>query len=176
MTEKTVEKLASVEETKLITDFLHREARLLDEEQWDTWLDTLSEEIHYWMPGIENRWRQDKLGEYTKEHMAFFDDGLRDLKRRVDRFKQPTAWAENPRTRNVHVVTNIEVLAGEDENEWIVHSCFINVRSRGLDEEYSLAGRRRGVMRRGGDALKLYRRRILIPNAMLLFKNLNTFL
>ena len=108
--------------------------------------------------------------------MAFFDDGLRDINRRIARFKQPTAWAENPRTRNVHIITNIEVFKGDKDGEFEVHSCFSNIRSRGLDEEYTQVGRREDVLRYEGDDLKLYRRKILIPNASLLFKNLNTFL
>ena len=99
MTHEQQDSLVSVEETRRVEQFLLREARLLDGECWDAWLHGLSEAIHYWMPGIENRRREDKSGPYRLEHMAFFDDGMRELKRRVARFKQPSAWAENPPTR-----------------------------------------------------------------------------
>lgn len=164
------------EQAREVEAFLLREARLLDDERWDDWLAGLSEAIHYWMPGIENRRREDRSGPYKLEHMAFFDDGLRDLQRRVARFKQPSAWAENPPTRNVHLVTNVEVFAGVEADEYIVHSCFINVRSRGLDEQHQITGRREDIIRREADGLKLLKRKILIPNAMLLCKNINTFL
>lgn len=159
-----------------VSQFLKREARLLDEELWDDWLSMLSESIHYWMPSIENRRREDRKGPYSSEHMAFFDDGIRDLERRVSRFKQPSAWAENPPTRNVHVISNIEVFHTENANEYEVHSCFMNIRSRGLDEEYQVVGRRKDLIIRESDGLKLLKRRILIPNALLLGKNINTFL
>lgn len=174
--EFTPEKLASAEEARHVKAFLLREARLLDDECWDEWLATLSEQIHYWMPGIENRRREDKSGPYTEEHMAFFDDSLRDLKRRVERFKQPSAWAENPPTRNVHVVSNIEVLPGGEPGEFIAYSCFMNVRSRGLSESAQIVGRREDVLRLEADGLKLLKRKVVIPNAMLLCKNINTFL
>lgn len=164
------------EQAREVEAFLLREARLLDDERWDDWLASLSEAIHYWMPGIENRRREDRSGPYKLEHMAFFDDGLRELQRRVARFKQPSAWAENPPTRNVHLVTNIEVFAAAEADEYVVHSCFINVRSRGLDEQHQITGRREDVIRREADGLKLLKRKILIPNAMLLCKNINTFL
>jgi ethylbenzene dioxygenase beta subunit len=170
------ERDVSAEEARQVQAFLLREARLLDNECWDDWLLTLSEAIHYWMPGIENRRREDKSGPYTLAHMAYFDDSLRDLKRRVARFKQPSAWAENPPTRNVHVISNIEVFAGLEPGEFVAHSCFINVRSRGLSESAQLAGRREDVLRLEADGLKLLKRKILIPNAMLLCKNINTFL
>lgn len=176
MTDINREQPVAFEQAREVEAFLLREARLLDEERWDDWLAGLSEAIHYWMPGIENRRREDRSGPYKLEHMAFFDDGLRELQRRVARFKQPSAWAENPPTRNVHLVTNIEVFAAAEADEYIVHSCFINVRSRGLDEQHQISGRREDVIRREADGLKLLKRKILIPNAMLLCKNINTFL
>lgn len=172
----TLEQQLTFDEVRRVEQFLLREARLLDNECWDEWLQTLSEAIHYWMPGIENRRREDKAGPYTLEHMAFFDDGIRELQRRVSRFKQPSAWAENPPTRNVHLVSNIEVYAGEAPGEYRAYSCFINVRSRGLDEQSQITGRREDVLRVEADGLKLLKRKILIPNAMLLCKNINTFL
>lgn len=164
------------DEFREVEAFLLREARLLDDERWDDWLATVSEAIHYWMPGIENRRREDRSGPYRLEHMAYFDDGLRELQRRVARFKQPSAWAENPPTRNVHLITNIEVFFAEEEGDYRAYSCFTNVRSRGLDEHHQLVGRREDVLRREADGLKLLQRKILIPNAMLLCKNINTFL
>ncbi|NIE72939.1 3-phenylpropionate/cinnamic acid dioxygenase subunit beta [Pantoea sp. Ap-967] len=172
----TNEVMPTFDEVRRVEQFLLREARLLDDERWDEWLQTLSEAIHYWMPGIENRRREDKSGPYRLEHMALFDDGMRELQRRVSRFKQPSAWAENPPTRNVHLVSNVEVYAGDHVGEYRAYSCFINVRSRGLDEQYQLTGRREDVLRLEADGLKLLRRKILIPNAMLLCKNINTFL
>lgn len=172
----TNEVMPTLDEVRQVEQFLMREARLLDDERWDDWLQTLSEAIHYWMPGIENRRREDKSGPYRLEHMAFFDDGMRELQRRVSRFKQPSAWAENPPTRNVHLISNVEVYVGEQEGEYRAYSCFINVRSRGLDEQYQLTGRREDVLRVEADGLKLFKRKILIPNAMLLCKNINTFL
>lgn len=176
MTDIRQELPVSIEQAEQIRAFLLREARLLDDERWDDWVQTLSEDIHYWMPGIENRRREDPKGNHRLEHMAYFDDALRDLKRRVERFKQPSAWAENPPTRNVHIISNIEVFAGEEENEFLVYSCFSNIRSRGLDEQHVLYGRRQDVIRLEGDGLKLCKRKIVIPNAMLLCKNINTFL
>ncbi|WP_201305645.1 3-phenylpropionate/cinnamic acid dioxygenase subunit beta [Alcanivorax sp. S71-1-4] len=156
--------------------FLLREARLLDDERWDDWLAILSPDIHYWMPGIENRRREDRLGTYSEKHMAYFDDRLRDIERRVARFRQPSAWAENPPTRNVHLISNIEVFEGECSGELLVYSCFMNLRSRGLDEQHQLVGRRVDVLRWEDGRLRLLRRKVLIPNAMLLCKNINTFL
>ena len=45
-----------------VEQFLYREARLLDHERWDDWLALMAEDIHYWMPTMENRRRADKNG------------------------------------------------------------------------------------------------------------------
>lgn len=161
-----------------ICNFLNYEYRLLDEERLNAWLELMAEDIHYWMPGIENRRRENPLqhGFYAEDHMAFFDDRLRDLKRRVARFEQPSAWAENPATRNVHTVSNIEAYLGDCDDEFIVHSVIQSVRSRGLDEQYVIYGRRKDTLICDAESFKIKSRLILIPNATLTCKNINTFL
>ena len=161
-----------------VAAFLNKEARLLDEERFEEWLGLIHEDIHYWMPGIENRRRENPLkqGFYDKDHMAYFDDSLRDLQRRVARFRQPSAWAENPATRNVHHVSNVEAFVAQAPNTYEVYSTFSSIRSRGLDEEYVIYGRRYDTLIRTESGLKLLKRLILIPNATLSCKNINTFL
>ncbi|HLV76430.1 MAG TPA: 3-phenylpropionate/cinnamic acid dioxygenase subunit beta [Marinobacter sp.] len=161
-----------------VSRFLNYEYRLLDEERFEDWLNLMHEDIHYWMPGIENRRRENLLdqGFYGTDHMAYFDDNLRDLTRRVARFLQPSAWSENPPTRNVHQVSNVEVYHGENPDEYVVHSVVQSVRARGLDEEYVLYGRRQDLLVRSPEGFRIRKRLIVIPNATLKFKNINTFL
>lgn len=168
----------SVEEYHQISMLLAKEYRILDEERFNDWLDLLHPEIHYWMPGIENRRRENPLeyGFFDSKHMAYFDDAIRDIKRRVSRFSQPSAWAENPGTRNVHIVAGIEAFYGEKAGEYCVYSTFQNIRSRGLDEEYIFSGRRYDTWSLVDGALKLKKRLILMPNATLTCKNINTFI
>jgi ethylbenzene dioxygenase beta subunit len=168
----------SSDEFHNISSLLAREYRLLDEERFDDWIEILHPEVHYWMPGIENRRRENPLeyGFFDSQHMAFFDDRLRDLKRRVSRFKQPSAWAENPATRNVHIVSGIEAFRTDNSGEFAVYSTFQSIRSRGLDEEYVFNGRRYDIWVETSEGLKLKSRMILMPNATLSCKNINTFI
>lgn len=39
-----------------IEQFLYREARLLDDRQFQEWLDLLTDDIRYWMPVRSNRY------------------------------------------------------------------------------------------------------------------------
>jgi ethylbenzene dioxygenase beta subunit len=154
---------------------LYREARLLDEEAWDEWLALMCEDIHYWMPAVENRRRADKLGAWEPGRGAYFDDNLRDLTIRVSRFKQPSAWAEDPPTRHVHVVSNVEVYHTGRPDEYRVHSTFVNYRSRGEADNDLLLGRRDDLWRDIAGEWRLARRKVLITQSLLLAKNLNTF-
>jgi ethylbenzene dioxygenase beta subunit len=159
-----------------VEQFLYREARLLDNERWDDWLALMADDIHYWMPTMENRRRADKNGSYAVDRGALYNDNLLDLTRRITRFKQPTAWAEDPATRHAHVVSGVEVYQGEKTDEFIVHSSFVNYRSRVEKDNDLLVGRREDVLRADGDSFKLARRKIIITQSVLMAKNLNTFL
>ena len=167
-----------------IDRFLSREARLLDELRWADWLALCTEDIHYWMPVVDNRFSQDPQGGPDPNRMALYDDHYRDLERRVVRFCSRSAWGEDPRTRQLHLVSNVEVDATERPEEWRVRSVMVNVRNRGQYEQESIAVRRDDVLRSSGGPdphhplgeLKLCRRTIHAGQSVLLSKNLNTLL
>lgn len=167
---------ANAEVTQMVERFLVREARLLDHERWDDWMALMTEDVHYWMPVPENRRRSDRTPTYRHGAGAMFDDNLRDLTRRVTRFKQPSAWAEDPATRHVHVVGGIEVFETERPDEFLVHSTFVNYRSRVERDNDHLVGRREDIVRLVDGECRLARRAIYITQAVFMAKNLNTFL
>lgn len=157
--------------------FLYREARLLDAERYEEWLGLMTEDIHYWMPGIQARYRRDKTPRIDPKRMALFDDDMLNMRRRVTRFLDATAWAEDPPTRSCHTISNVEVELTAREDEYKVYSTFINCRGRNETEEYWLAGRRTDMLRRAGDgSLRLASREIVMTQTVLLSKNLNVFL
>jgi ethylbenzene dioxygenase subunit beta len=159
-----------------VTLFLHREARLLDEERYPEWLGLMTDDVHYWMPGIQARYRNDRQRAPDPRRMAHFDDDMLGMRRRATRFLQATAWAEDPPTRCVRVIGNIEVELAEPPDEYLVHSTFVNCRGRNETDEDVLHGRRRDTLRRTEAGLKLARREIYVTQAVLKSKNLNVFL
>lgn len=160
-----------------VEQFLYREARLLDEERYEEWLGLMTADIHYWMPGIQARHRKDKTPRLDPRRMALFDDDMLNMRRRVTRFLDPTAWTEDPPTRACHIISNIEVEMTGSDNEYKAYSTFVNVRGRAEAEENWLAGRRTDVLRRAEDGtLRLASRQIVMTQAVLLAKNLNVFL
>lgn len=173
--EEVAPMLVEVEVQREVEQFLYREARYLDDNDYGSWVELLAPDIHYWMPIIENRKRDDPKGTYGLDRLAYFDDTLEDIQRRIHRYQSNTAWMEDPATRHVHVITNIEVEFGERRNEVVAHSVFTNYRNRGEKDEDLLFGRRRDVIRKEDSRWLLARRRILIAQNLFLSKNINTF-
>lgn len=155
--------------------FLHREARLLDEERWREWLELLTPDVHYWVPVVQSLYRRAGGVAIDPEAIAFFDDSYEDLSRRVARFEQETAWAEDPPTRCAHVVSNVEVSAPGESGEYCVDSIVTLHRCRNENEAYQTVARRHDVLRRSDGVLKIARRRVVLLETVLLAKNLNTF-
>lgn len=158
-----------------VQQFLFREARLLDACRYEEWLALMTDDIHYWMPVIQNTLGRGPPHRYSPSHLSFFDDDLRILKKRVAKLTNRTAWTENPPTRQCHVISNIELETTDVENELTVHSVFVHHRGMGERDEFTLAGRREDRLRRTDEGLRLARRRIVIDQHVLLARNLNVF-
>src|SRR5689334_21882671 len=98
-----------------IADFLYREAELLDQRRYREWLDLLAEDIRYWMPMRRNV----KFGEDEREFTSansdinWFDEGKDTLVRRVKQIETGIHWAEEPRSRLSHLVTNVQLRCAE---------------------------------------------------------------
>ncbi len=49
-----------------LIDFVYAEARLLDEQRYEQWLDLFTEDLVYWMPTRSNRLRKDIANEIAQ--------------------------------------------------------------------------------------------------------------
>ncbi|WP_241648630.1 benzoate 1,2-dioxygenase small subunit [Rosenbergiella collisarenosi] len=108
-----------------ICQFLYREARLLDDRQWDEWLTCYHPKAVYWMPA----WGDDDCltsDPQTEMSLIYYPsrDGLED---RVYRIKTERSAASTPEPRTTHLLTNIEILEGDSQRctvrvNWCTHS------------------------------------------------------
>jgi ethylbenzene dioxygenase beta subunit len=156
-----------------VEQFLYREVRLFEAERYTEWLSTLTEDIRYWMPVVQARYRADKQPRFSETRMAHFDEDMLSLRRRVTRALHPTAWAEDPPTRSCYSVSNIEVMATDAPEEFEVQSVMLNCRGRGETDEDWIMVRRKDRIRRVEGELKLARREIYATQAVILSKNIN---
>lgn len=168
---------APLELTHALTQTIYREARMLDDENYADWVDMLADDLLYHMPGIETRYRRDKIDQITDlTRMAYYNDNLTEIKKRLSRLETGTAWSEDPATRYTHIITNVEVELTEKAGEYRVYSNFYAYRNRNEREEDSLIGNRVDIWREAGSAFQLVKRRIILKHNVLLSKNLNIFL
>lgn len=158
-----------------IERFYRREARLLDAERFDDWYDLLADDLFYWMPLTENRFRRDARPTYDPNAMAFFDERKADIAVRIGRLKSNLVWTEDPPTRHSYIVGNVEAFEASIPGEYEVHSTFLQYRNRSEHDDALLAGRRRDLIRSAGDGFQIVRRLILLPQSILLTKNLSAF-
>jgi ethylbenzene dioxygenase beta subunit len=73
------------------------------------------------------------------------------------------------------MISNVEAFETEIAGEFEVHSVFLQYRNRSEHDETTLTGRRRDILRASGDGFVIAARLILLPQAILLTKNLSAF-
>ena len=158
--------------------FLVDEAYLLDAQQYELWLDTLTDDIRYVMPVRVTTARG--AGFDTSPGMAHFDEDKYSLSQRVARFATEHAWAEDPPSRLRHFITNVRTFA-TDPIEGVAHlkveSAELLFRSRGdVNESALLSCGREDVLRRSDNSWKLAHRKIIADESVLRMQNLAVFL
>ncbi|OYD23694.1 benzoate 1,2-dioxygenase small subunit [Oceanimonas baumannii] len=109
-----------------IQAFIFREARLLDDRQWDQWLECYSKDVVYWMPAWDD---EDQLTEdpQTEISLIYYPnrEGLED---RVYRIKTERSGASSlPEPRTTHLTSNLEILEQTGDTvtlrfNWQTHS------------------------------------------------------
>jgi benzoate/toluate 1,2-dioxygenase beta subunit len=96
-----------------IAAFLYREARLLDDRDFDAWLPCYSPRAEFWMPAWDD---DDSLVENPQTEISLIyypnREGLED---RVFRIKTERSSASLPEPRTSHNISNIEVLSQADD-------------------------------------------------------------
>lgn len=92
--------------------FLYREARYLDERDWDNWLALYAPDVTFWVPS----WDDDgKLTTDPQSEISLMWYGRRaGLEDRVFRIRTDRSSATIPDTRTSHHLSNIEIVEQDD--------------------------------------------------------------
>ena len=160
-----------------VSDFLCREADLLDERRYDEWLDLLAHDYQYSVPlRLNVRYEDVAAREDTKagEEICWFDEDKQTTALRIAQLATGLHWAEEPVSRVTHLVTNIR-LESAALPEVDVSCRFVVYRNRVADETDFLVGRRKDRLRRTEDGWRVCRRQLLLDQSVLLAKNLSIF-
>ena len=85
-----------------IEQFMYREARLLDKQMFEPWLDLFTEDAVYWVPA-----GHDDID--PREHVSVIHDDKAAMERRVKRLRSGFAYAQEPASRVHRLVSNVEI-------------------------------------------------------------------
>lgn len=98
-------------------DFLYKEARMLDNNQLYEWRDMMTEDVTYWVPV------NDDDSDPTK-HLSIIWDDWANLTGRIWRIVDSGLnHTQDPPSKMIRYVTNVEVEPAEREDEVLIHSC-----------------------------------------------------
>ena len=139
-----------------VEQFLYHEARLLDTQQLEAWLDLFTADATYWVP-LERDQKE------PLETSSIIHDDRTLLELRVKQARHPRAHARLPLARTVHQVGNVMVLS-ENNSETTVASTLQVVEFR--NEKQRLHGALvEHRLRRAGDSFRIAHKRVDLVNS-----------
>jgi len=95
-----------------VETFLYREARCLDDRDWDAWLEHYAPDASFWMPAWDD---DDELTQDPQSEMSLIYYARRDgLEDRVFRLKTERSSASTPTPRTSHNIANVEILEQDE--------------------------------------------------------------
>ena len=137
-------------------EFLYHEARLLDTQRYEEWLELFAADATYWVP-LE----QGQKDPFDTSSIIHDDRTLLEL--RVKQIRHPRAHARLPLARTVHNVSNVVPL-GEANGELRVGSNLTVVEFR--NEKQRLYGALvEHRLRRKGDTFQIAHKRVELVNS-----------
>lgn len=155
-----------------VSQLLFREARLLDDGRFPEWLDLWTDDTAYHVPTtwdlVEG---QREARQLELHHLRTGKDMLR---LRVEKLTSGTAWAEEPRSRTVRTISNIEVRREGDE--LAVRSNVVLHRVRYTDDVEVHAARRSDRLVAHGSSWQIAARTVHLAHGVLRADNFEFFL
>ena len=96
-----------------LTQLLYREARFLDDKEWDSWLALYHPDVEFWMPAWDD---DDKLVENPQTEVSLIWYGHKGgLEDRVFRIRTERSSATSlPEPRTSHNISNVEIVSQGD--------------------------------------------------------------
>src|SRR5687767_1468647 len=138
-----------------VSQFLYHEARLLDTQQYEAWLELFTDDATYWVP-LE-RGQKDAV-----ETSSLIHDDRTLLALRVQQARHPRAHARLPLARTVHQVGNI--VAVQTDVEVRVESTLQVVEWR-KDRQRLWGALVEHRLRPAGDSFKIAHKRVDLVNS-----------
>ena len=152
-----------------LVNFVVHEARLVDEQRFDEWLDLFAEDGRYWMP-LEYGQTDPVL-----HNNLFYDDKLL-LRIRIERLKGAKTYSQKPKSRCHHLLQAPLVESiDESANRYSTWTAFHYVETR-ADEQVLFAGWSRHTLAMLEGRLRILVKRVDLVNCDAAFGNIQLFM
>jgi len=160
--------MSSFNDRQLI-DFVYAEARMLDEQRFDDWLNLFTEDARYWMPLAPGQ--TDPLLHTS----LLYEDKLL-LRVRVERLAGARTFSQQPRSRSHHLLQQPSIeRVDHDAGTCTLRTAFHYVETR-LDTQTLFAGWATHDLVTEGSALRIKLKRVDLVNCDAAFGNINLFM
>ncbi|HXG36832.1 MAG TPA: aromatic-ring-hydroxylating dioxygenase subunit beta [Dehalococcoidia bacterium] len=113
-----------------IENFLFKEARLIDDEKFEEWVDLFTEDTLYWAPCNRNEI------DPSREVSLVYDDKSRMLDR-VWRLRSGLAYSQEPASRTRHMISNVEIVEAGAEKVVVSSNFAIFENRRGAQKTFA---------------------------------------
>jgi 3-phenylpropionate/cinnamic acid dioxygenase small subunit len=154
---------------KELIDFVYAEARLLDEQRFDAWLELFAEDAHYWMPLAPGQ--QD-----ARLHTSLLYEDKLLLRVRIERLAGARTFSQQPRSRSHHLLQQPSIEhADRDAGRYTLRTAFHYVETR-LDSQTLFAGWATHELVAQQGALRIQLKRVDLVNCDAAFGNINLFM
>lgn len=158
-TELTVDEAAQVRLWHRVSQFLFREARLLDEWRLLEWYEEmLTDDIRYFVPATDDR------GE-TAGALGLIDDDAARLRQRIEQLLNGEVWCENPRSRTHRMIGNVEILADRGTHLDVAANVVVHRFGHGRSDAY--VGKCSLELVAEGESLRARRRIVVLDHETL---------
>jgi p-cumate 2,3-dioxygenase subunit beta len=140
---------------RLVEDFLYAEADLLDNWRLHEWLALFDPEASgYYMPTT------DLPDGDPRTDLYLISDDMPKLRSRVEQLMGGLTWAENPRSRTRHMISNVKI-DGADGASVLVRANFVVYRMRFQNIDPYI-GEYRYRLKPKGDSFTILERRVIL--------------
>lgn len=142
-----------------VSQFLFREARLLDEWRLRQWYDEmLTDDVRYSVPATDVR-------DGTADALGLIDDDAARLRQRIEQLLNGEVWCENPRSRTNRMISNVEILADRGTHLDVAANLVVYRFGHGRSDTY--VGKCRFELVAEGEAFRVRRRVVVLDHETL---------
>lgn len=157
-----------------VEQFYFREARLLDNRQYQQWLGLITEDIQYQMPSrinvaIDNRMHgnedmisvERELEDSKSMGCPIREENFLHLAARIDRAYKMNSWSENPPARTRRIIGNVELDKTEEDSLKVLSNFHLYYARPGSDN-FIYSGQRSDTLVGFEDSYKIKHREVIM--------------